>query len=83
MRHPYERFIKIELISLILAIIIGLLAIIKANLMWLSLSLYLTAISLFCDGIVAQSTRLKVRRIKQLIRFVLLFFLATLLIFKL
>ncbi|MBU5465223.1 hypothetical protein KQI49_00085 [Virgibacillus sp. MSJ-26] len=83
MRHPYERFIKIELISLILAIIIGLLAIIKANLIWLSLSLYLTAISLFCDSIVAQSTHLKVRRIKQLIRFVLLFFLATLLIFKL
>lgn len=83
MRHPYERFIKVELISLVLAIIFGLLAIIKANLMWLSLSLYLIAISLFCDGIVAQSTRLKIRTMKQLIRFLLLFLLATLLIFKL
>lgn len=83
MRHPNEKFIKIELVSLTLAVIIGLFAIIQAAFIWFSLSVYLIAISLFCDGVIALSTHQQVWAMKQLIRSILLFLLTTLLIFKL
>jgi len=83
MRHPYKRFIKIELFSLILAIMTGLSAIIWTRVIWVILSMYLIAISLLCDGIVAQSTHQHTWAIKQFIRAFLLFILTTLLLFKL
>ena len=83
MRHPFKRFIKIELFSLILAIITGLSAIIWTHVIWFILSIYLIAISLLCDGIVAQSTHQHTWAIKQFIRSFLLFIITTLLIFKL
>lgn len=83
MRHPFEKFIKVEYGSLILALIIGLYAIIQSVFALLILSMYLIAISLFCDGIVALSTRQHVWAGKQVTRAFIICLVATLIFFKL
>lgn len=83
MQHPSERFVKIELLCLGLALFIGGFAIYKTSLLLLFMSIYLIAISLLCDGLVAITTHYRVTGIKQIIRAILLFILTTLIIFNL
>jgi hypothetical protein len=80
MRHPYEKFIRGELVAIVLAVIFGLIALIQGVFFLIIIGLYLVAASLVCDGLIAIYMRNQVHGIKQLLRSVLLFLFATFLL---
>ncbi|MUK89602.1 hypothetical protein GMD78_14635 [Ornithinibacillus sp. L9] len=77
MRHPYEKFIIAELATIGLAIILAIIAFIQGLLILIVLSLYLIAVSLVCDGLIALNTFKQTHATKQFVRAVAVFLLAT------
>lgn len=75
MRHPYEKLIKIEIATILLAILIGMLAIIKGVLTLVFISLLLLTLSLLAEALSALSTHQRFQGIKQLIRSAIIFIL--------
>lgn len=73
MRHPYEKFIKINLFSLFLAVIIGGLAFMNGYIMLILISLYFLFISMVFEAIILHVTFRKKDSILMLFRAVLLF----------
>lgn len=82
MRHPYEKFIRIELATIALAILIGFIVLIKGYILLAFASLYLLVISLLSEAMIAWFTHQKVQSGKQIIRAVILFALTTYFIFQ-
>ncbi|RDW22306.1 hypothetical protein CWR48_00945 [Oceanobacillus arenosus] len=83
MRHPYEKFARIELISLVIVILFGLIALIQGFLILIFFSLYLIALSLVCDALLHLYFRNSQQAGKQILRAVMLFIFATYLLFAL
>lgn len=82
MRHPYEKFIRIELAAIALAILIGIIVLIKGYLILLFACFYLLVISLLSEAMIAWFTQNKVQSGKQIIRALIIFSLTTYLIFQ-
>ena len=83
MRHPYEKFIHIEMMALLSVIIIGLIALIQGYLILIYLCLYLIALSLVCDALVHWYTNQTTHSVKQILRAILIFVITTYLLFSL
>lgn len=82
MRHPYEKFIRIELISMISAILIGIVALIKGYLILIFICFCLITVSLLAETIILWSTLQKAQGGKQFIRAFLLLILTIYLMLK-
>lgn len=82
MKHPYERFILAELVSISLAILIGLVALIKGVMILAFIALYCIAISFVCEGLIEWSKRQTLVAGKQLLRALAIIILASYLILK-
>ncbi|GGA63849.1 hypothetical protein [Ornithinibacillus halotolerans] len=81
MRHPYEKFIRGELVAIGLALLFGLIALIQGIFILIIIGLYLVSASLAFDGLIGMNMRNQVHGIKQLLRAGLLFIFATFLLF--
>lgn len=77
MRHPYEKFIRTELVTIILSIFVFVIALIKSYLILIYICFYLLVISLLAEAMIAWFTQQKERSVKQLIRGMIIFLLAT------
>lgn len=82
MRHPYEKFIRIELVSIVSAILIGIIALIKGYLILIFICFYLLALSLLAEAMIEWSTHQKMQGGKQFVRAIVILILTTFLIFK-
>lgn len=82
MRHPYEKFIRIELISMISAVLIGMIAFIKGYFTLIFICFFLIALSLIAEVIILWFTYQKIQAGKQLIRACIILILTLYLILK-
>lgn len=82
MRHPYEKVIRIELISMISAVLIGIIALIKGYIIFIFICFFLITLSLFAEAIILWFTYQKVQSGKQLIRAFMILILAVYIAFK-
>jgi hypothetical protein len=80
MRHPYEKFIRGELVAIGLALLFGLIALIQGIFLLIILCLYCIAASLAFDGLIGMNMRNQTHGVKQLLRALLLFLFATFLL---
>ncbi len=76
MRHPYNKFIRGELVAIVLAILFGLIALIQGVFLLIVICLFLVAASLIFDGLIAINMRNQAHGIKQIMRSVLILMLA-------
>jgi hypothetical protein len=83
MRHPYEKYIRLELITVIFVLVIGIFAIIQSYILFIFLGLYLLVISLILTALIEFHTYRTHAAIKHALRAVLLFVFTTYLIFLL
>ena len=83
MRHPHEKFIVTEIVSIVSAVFIGIIGFIKGYHFLIFIALYLIALSLFCDVFIKWSTHNKTQAIKQFTRAITILFITTYLLFKL
>lgn len=83
MRHPYEKFIRLELITLVLVVIIGLISVFQGILIIMLFSLYLLAISIFCEALIAMNTHNTAEGAKQFVKAAMLMLVTTILLFQL
>lgn len=81
MRHPYEKFIRIELISIISAALIGIIAFIKGYMILIFLCFLLIVLSLLAEAITLWFTYQKIQGGKQLIRALVILVLTIYLVF--
>lgn len=82
MRHPYEKVIRIELISMISAVLIGIIALIKGYIIFIFICFFLITLSLLAEAIILWFTYQKVQSGKQLIRAFMILILAVYIAFK-
>jgi len=80
-RHPYEKYIRLEFITIVLVVILALFAIIQSYLLFIFLGLYLLAISYILTALIEFHTYRTQVAMKHALRAALLFVLATYLIF--
>ncbi|GIO26805.1 hypothetical protein [Ornithinibacillus bavariensis] len=80
MRHPYEKFIRGELVAIGLAVFFGLIALIQGVFLLIILGLFLVAASLICDGLIALYMQNQIHGVKQLLRSILLILFVTILL---
>ncbi|MBM7601174.1 hypothetical protein JOC34_003595 [Virgibacillus halotolerans] len=83
MKHPYEKFIKMELIFILCAVLFGLVALIQGYLFLILMSLYIITISLFFDALIHWQLHRTLDAGKQILRAMMLIFLITFLVFHL
>ncbi|WP_010531536.1 hypothetical protein [Lentibacillus jeotgali] len=83
MHNPYEKYIRIELLSLALAVVIGLIAIVQGYVIIMLLCVYLLAFSIFSEGLFLLNTNRSTEGIKQVAKAGMLMLLATILFFSL
>ncbi|WP_164667535.1 hypothetical protein [Virgibacillus doumboii] len=83
MRHPYEKFIRLELLTLGLVVVTGLIAIFQGYLIIMFFSLYLLSISIFCEALIALNTPHSTEGVKQFAKAVMLLLITTVLLFQL
>lgn len=81
MRHPYEKYIKIELFTLLIALLFTILTVIYKKLIILLFALCLLALSMLSEALFLFFTNKKVEASKQFIRSLLLLLLLITLIF--
>jgi len=82
-RHPYEKFIRIELISMISAALICIIVLIKGYLILVFICLFLLVLSLLTEAITLWFTYQKIQGGKQLFRAFMILILTLYLILKL
>lgn len=84
LRHPYEKIMQLELLTLGASVLIGLIALIQASVFFIILSFYFIVLSLACDVFSHNYTSHRQQQgLKQAVRAGMLFFLTTVLIFLL
>lgn len=83
MRHPYEKFIKMELLVIVCAGLFGLFALIQGYFFLIILCLYLIAFSQFLEAISYLHVRKTGEAGKQFIRAAMLVFFVTFIVFHL
>ncbi|HLR62854.1 MAG TPA: hypothetical protein VK097_10475 [Lentibacillus sp.] len=79
MRNQYEKYIRVELLTLALAVVIGLIAIVQGFVIIMLLCVYLLAFSIFCEGFLFLNTNRPADAIKQIAKAGMLMLLATIL----
>ncbi|GAA0436058.1 hypothetical protein GCM10008983_10870 [Lentibacillus halophilus] len=83
MRNVYEKYIRLEFVTLGLAIVTGIIAIMQGYVIMMTGSLYFIAASLFCEGVLHTSTNNAQDGIKQLIKAGMVAILSTIMLFQL
>ncbi|MFS0750253.1 hypothetical protein [Oceanobacillus sp. 1P07AA] len=83
MRHPYQKFIQMEVIGLVLSFLSGITALITGWVILLFFAVYLLVLSIVCDAIILMQTRRQSEAMKQGIRAFILFLLITSMFFQL
>jgi hypothetical protein len=83
MKHPYEKFIRMELLALLSVVFFIILTMIKGWVLLVFLSLFFIVISLICDGLALLHTHQKAPAAKQLARGLLVFVLTVYLLLRL
>lgn len=83
MRHPYEKFIRIELISMIIAALACIIVLMKGYLILVFICFFLLILSLLTEAITLWFTYQKVQGGKQLFRASIILILTLYLILKL
>ncbi|BAC14982.1 hypothetical protein ACFQ4N_13220 [Oceanobacillus iheyensis] len=83
MRHPYQKFIQMEVIGLVLSFLCGITALITGWIILLFVAVYLLVVSIVCDAIILMQTRRQSEAMKQAIRAFVLFLLITSMFFQL
>ncbi len=83
MRHPLEKFIRMEMLLIIIGLFIGIVAWISGWMLFLFFACYLFIFSLICNALVLLHTRRASEALKQVIRAALLFLFLTSLFFYL
>lgn len=83
MTHPYQKFIRIVIFSIVFAIFIGIVALINGFLLLIILSLYLLIISLFFEAVILYMTFRRAEAGLHFLRVVLLFLFTTYVLFQL
>lgn len=82
MRHTYENIVRVELLTLGLSPLVGLIALIQASFLLVVLAILFMIISLICDALTHRYTaHQKVQELKQIFRAGVLLFLMVVLIF--
>lgn len=82
MKHPYEKFIRIELLSIVLALIIFIFALMKGYVLLAIISLLLIVVSLLSDGMIFFLTHEKAQAIKQFARAIMVLLLTIYILLK-
>mgnify|MGYP001344740060 FL=1 len=77
MKHPYEKWFITETVSLILAFLLGIFAMIKGTIILILIALYGIAISLMCEAFIAWSMKRTAIAGKQCIRAIIIIFFST------
>ncbi|GAB3048151.1 hypothetical protein [Virgibacillus ainsalahensis] len=83
MRHPYEKFMRIELIAIACVVLFGVIALIQGFLIFILLCFYLLALSIFCDAMILLYLHNPPQAGKQFLRAVMVFIFTTYLFFHL
>lgn len=83
MNHPYEKYMRLEIILIITAFIIALFAILKGIILLLFISLYFIIFSFLCEALLEWTSNRMTASGKQLIRAIIMFFVTTYLFFHL
>lgn len=83
MRHPYEKFIRLELIAVLLAILVGLFALFKGFILLVFITFYLIGCSIACAAIVEWYTHQTNQAGKHILQALLLIIFTTYMIFQL
>lgn len=83
MRHPYEKFIRLELIALILAVFAGIIVLIKGFILLAILLIYLIACALCCEGMIELSTHNRNHAVKHFLQAILIFVFMSYIVFQL
>lgn len=83
MKHPYSTYVKVEVITIVLAILFGITAMLRNSSLLLLVSLLWIAISLICSALVEQVTFQQTKAIKIIVRAILLFIVTFFLIIQL
>ncbi|SFE08344.1 hypothetical protein SAMN05216238_10834 [Lentibacillus persicus] len=81
MHNPYEKYKRMELITLALAVIIGLTAVVQGTAILMLFSLLLVAVSIFSEGLLQFNTNKAAEGIKQFVKAGILMLLAAILLF--
>lgn len=76
LRHPFEKFIRIELVSIGAAVLLGIIGLTLGFLFLISVSLLLLSISLCCEALVDWQTNNTLHAGKQLLRATMAFLFA-------
>lgn len=82
MRHPYEKFIRIELMSMVCAALIGIIVLLKGYLLFIFMCFLLIALSLLTEAMILWFTYQKIQGGKQLFRALIILMLTIYLMFK-
>lgn len=77
MNHPYLKLTRIEMLSLLFGLLLGIFAIVQSYRILLFLCLYLIVFSLICSAFIASYMNKRAEVVKQLIRAILLFVITT------
>jgi len=83
LRHPYEKYIRLEFLTIIFVIILALFAIIQSYTLFIFVGLYLLVMSLILTALIDFHTYRTQEAMKHVLRAALLFVFATYLIFAL
>lgn len=83
MRHPYEKFIRLELITLILAVLAGIVVLIKGFTFLAILLIYLIACGLCCEAMVEFHTHNKNKAFKHFVQAMLILVFMSYIVFHL
>ena len=83
MRHPYEKFIRLELVIIAAAIIIGLTALLKGFILLVMFVMYLLAFSLISGAMAEWNINQATQAFKHFVQAILLFIFVTYMIFHL
>lgn len=75
--NPYEKYVRLELVLIIAALLIGLIALLKGFILLLIVSFYLLTGSFFLEVAYEWMRHRKEEAGKQLVRAILLFFFTT------
>lgn len=81
MKHPLEKFIQMEIITIMAGLFIGILAWVTGWMLFLFFACYLFILSLIANALILLHTRRASDALKQVIRAVLLFLFITSLYF--
>ncbi|HEY4601766.1 MAG TPA: hypothetical protein VIG73_10910 [Cerasibacillus sp.] len=79
MRHPFERLMLWEMVSLGLAFLFGFIALIRGSFSFMIMTLFLLIISLVCNGMLLLYTNRSPLALKQILRGVLVFIIIVIL----